>query len=64
MPKKKVKKVKVQTYMLPTMMESIKAVADKQGVTVSDVLVAATHMYLSEHHPHTTFMSYLKENND
>jgi predicted DNA-binding protein (UPF0278 family) len=61
MPKKKVKKVRVQTYMPPTMVKSIKAVADKQGVTVSEVLVAATHMYLSEHHPHATFMSYLEE---
>lgn len=61
MPKKAVKKVKVQAYIHPTMMESVKAIADKQGVTVSDVLVAATHMYLSEHNPHATFMSYLEE---
>jgi len=62
MPKKSVKKVKVQAYIHPTMMESVKAVADKQGVTVSDVVVAATHMYLSEHgDTHARFMSYLEE---
>lgn len=64
MPKKKIKKVKAQAYMLPHMMDAVKAVADKQGVTTSDVIVSAVHMYLSEHHPHATFMSYLEENND
>lgn len=60
MPKKKVKKVKAQTYLMPHMMDAVKAVADENGVTVSDVIVIAIQMYLREHHPHVTSMNSLE----
>lgn len=61
MPKKKVKKVRVQAYLHPTMMQSVKSVADKHGVTVSDVVVATIHMYLSEHGTTISFDDLLEK---
>lgn len=62
MPKKAMKKIRVQGYLHPTVLESVKAIAVKHGVTVSDVIVASVNMYLTEHgNQHTTFMSYLED---
>ena len=48
-PKKAMKKMRVQGYLHPSMMENVKALAEKHGVTVSDIVVASVNMYLSEH---------------
>lgn len=49
MPKKSVKKIKIQSYVLPHMFEQIQAIADKNESTISDIIVASLFQYLSTH---------------
>ena len=49
MPKKAIKKMRIQGYLHPSVMESVKDLAEKHGVTVSDIVVASVYMYLNEH---------------
>jgi hypothetical protein len=66
-PKKKVISVRVPIPML----EQIQTIADATDVVITDVVIAALHMYLCEHGPdillksvhdsHEQFMKYLEE---
>jgi hypothetical protein len=61
MPKKKVTKIKIQSYVLPHTYAAMQVAAEKGEATISDVIQAAIAMYLSEHHPHANFMTMMED---
>ena len=49
MPKKEIKKVKVQGYIHPYLMAHVEHVAKEKAVTISDIVAVALNQYVSTH---------------